>query len=73
MNPLTLQLFARLSLRAKIHHHLDRYEERYRTMLAGIERSEIAAYDDEATYAELEALKKDLLQIRFAGLRGPSP
>ena len=62
----TQQAFITLSLHAKIHNQLDGMEERYRNLLWRIDTAEVAAVDDDATYEALEALKRELLGIRFA-------
>jgi len=63
--------FAVLSQHAKIHDDLDRIDRRYRDLLQRIEEREILAYRNPRKYEELEALKHELLSIRF--LTSPSP
>lgn len=50
---------------ARIHHHLDAIQRKYRTMLEKIETEEIRAFEDDVRYEKLESLKEQLLQIRF--------
>lgn len=59
------QAFALLSLHAKMHSQLDQLDMRRRSIVARIEKAEIQAYDNDAEYQQLEAMKKELLSIRF--------
>jgi hypothetical protein len=59
------QLFLRWSMHAKLQQRLDELNVSYQRDLERIEREEIMAYDDDKRYAQLEVLKKELLNIGF--------
>lgn len=60
--------FLTLALHAKMHERLtglDAVVARRREDVARIERAEIIAFADDAQWRRLEALKAELLRIRF--------
>lgn len=59
------QVFARLSVHAKLQARLDELSTPYQRDLERIEEQEILAFDDDAKFTQLEQLKKELLSIDF--------
>lgn len=60
------QAFAVLSLHAKMHGQLDSLSLRRQQAIERLEAAEIMAFDNDAEFRQLEAMKKELLSIRFA-------
>jgi hypothetical protein len=78
MHPLTTNLFAKMSMHAKVQRRLDSIDVRFNRVIQRIEQEEIKHYDDDGRFAELEQMKRELLAIRFLEkedrtLTGPSP
>ncbi|HIH23469.1 TPA: hypothetical protein HA251_00390 [Candidatus Woesearchaeota archaeon] len=57
--------FLRLSMRAKIHQHLDTLDDRKERVMNRIEKDEISVYADDMEYSDLERMKQEALAIRF--------
>jgi hypothetical protein len=59
------QAFLYLAFHAKMHKRLDGLMQHRQDTIQRLERAEIKAYDNEAEYQKLEAMKKELLGIKF--------
>ncbi len=58
-------IFVKLSMYAKMHKKLDAVVVKKQKMIQRIEQDEIRAYEDDDKYSRLEALKKEVIAIRF--------
>lgn len=57
--------FAQFALHAKLHQQLDELDARVARDVERIEAAEIQAYDNTPEFGRLEALKREILGIRF--------